>query len=501
MKAYLMHRDRDLDLERPLPEHAEDLEQDLELGTLLDAMARGDDYLRELGRRALLLPLADPDEIRYRQRTLADCLAHPEVVRQLYALALDALGSKQRLHLFWFHESPDGMLAKSLRVLEALADSLQQLRALADEHAADFRSDGFARLFAEIRRELDDEYLATVRGHLRELQFRRGPLIGARLGRGNRGAGYTLRAPHAQSLLRRIAPGGRPSHSFAVASRDEAGARALGALRGRGIANVATVLAQSTDHVLAYFTMLRAELGFYLGCLNLHEQLAGKGEPTCFPEPLPAGADAFAARGLYDASLAFHLDTCVVGNDVDADGRRLVIVTGANQGGKSTFLRSVGLAQLMLQAGMFVPAEALAAAVCTGLFTHFKREEDATMTHGKLDEELHRMSGIVDRIRPGGLLLCNESFASTNEREGSEIARRLVRALTGEGVRVLYVTHLYDLAHGFYAEAPGEALFLRAERREDGSRPFRLREGEPLPTSYGADSYRRIFGEVEAATR
>jgi DNA mismatch repair ATPase MutS len=54
-----------------------------------------------------------------------------------------------------------------------------------------------------------------------------------------------------------------------------------------------------------------------------------------------------------------------------------------------------------MQCGMFAPAESFRASLCTGLFSHFKREEDATMRHGKLDEELNRMSGIVERLIPG----------------------------------------------------------------------------------------------------
>ena len=104
------------------------------------------------------------------------------------------------------------------------------------------------------------------------------------------------------------------------------------------------------------------------------------------------------------------------------------------------------------------------------------------------------MSEIADQIRPGGLLLCNESFASTNEREGSEIGRQVARAMTEGGVDVFYVTHLYDLAHRFEIEADGEVLFLRAERLPDGSRSFKLREAGPLDTSFGVDLYRRIFG-------
>jgi DNA mismatch repair ATPase MutS len=345
-----------------------------------------------------------------------------------------------------------------------------------------------------LRRELDDEYLATVRHHLRELQLKRGALISAGLGRGNRGTCFVLLEPRDRGLFERLKPGGPRSYSFTIPSRDEAGFEALGQLRGRGINIAANALAQSTDHIVSFFAMLRAELGFYIGCLNLRERLEELGEPACVPDAVKSDEVGFAATGLYDVALALHRGETVVGNDVDADGRRLVMITGANEGGKSTFLRSVGLAQLMLQAGMFAPAESLRANTCSGVFTHFKREEDASMTKGKLDEELSRMSEIAESIKPTALLLCNESFASTNEREGSEIGRQVVGAMIEAGVKVVYVTHLFDLAKSLYEQQLGEALFLRAERREDGTRTYRQLPNEPLPTSFGQDSHRRVFG-------
>ena len=184
---------------------------------------------------------------------------------------------------------------------------------------------------------------------------------------------------------------------------------------------------------------------------------------------------------------------------MNGGGKSLLMITGANQGGKSTLLRGLGLAHLMMQAGMFTGSESFRAGVANGVFTHYKREEDATMESGKLDEELSRMSQIASQITRHSILLCNESFASTNEREGSEIGRQIVRALLHRQIKVFYVTHMYDLAHGFHAQQPGNALFLRAGREPDGRRTFKLAEGEPLPTSYGKDSYQRIFGAVEPA--
>jgi DNA mismatch repair ATPase MutS len=90
---------------------------------------------------------------------------------------------------------------------------------------------------------------------------------------------------------------------------------------------------------------------------------------------------------LYDICLAINSNHKVIGNDLNANQCDLFVITGANQGGKSTFLRSIGLAQLMMHSGMFVPAQAFRANVCDGLFTHFKREEDPTMNSGKLDED------------------------------------------------------------------------------------------------------------------
>jgi hypothetical protein len=68
-------------------------------------------------------------------------------------------------------------------------------------------------------------------------------------------------------------------------------------------------------------------------------------------------------------------------------------------------------------------------------------------------------------------------------------------------VRAFYVTHLYDLANGFHEQSRDDVLFLRAERHADGTRPFKLTEAPPLPTSFGADSYRRVFGRELAARR
>jgi DNA mismatch repair ATPase MutS len=89
-------------------------------------------------------------------------------------------------------------------------------------------------------------------------------------------------------------------------------------------------------------------------------------------------------------------------------------------------------------------------------------------------------------------VLFNESFTATNEREGSEIASQIVTALLERRVKVFFVTHLYQFARSFL-ERTDDVLFLRPERKPDGTRTFRILEGEPLETSYGEDLYHEIF--------
>jgi hypothetical protein len=494
MNVRLLYRDRDIDLEQEPPATVEDLTRDLGLTTLLEAMANGDAFLFDIARKTVLAGLTDPDAIRYRQEVLADCLAHPSVARELYDLAVEGVQAQRRLWLFSLRSSsPDLVLHQSVQLLELLFGILVKVRALGERHGDAFGSEGFRRFFRMLSRELDDRYLEEVRHELGALRFPQGILMTAELGAGNKGTGYVLRRMPARGWRDRLPRRSRRS-SFEIPERDDSGLMALAELRARGIGQVADALGRSAEHVRAFFSTLRAELAFYMGCLNLHDRLTGKGEPVCFPTPEAQGHPSLSARGLYDPCLSLTVEPPVVGNDLSADGRSLVMITGANGGGKSTLLRSIGLAYLMMQAGMFVAARAFRAGTCDGIFTHFKREEDEAMESGKLDEELRRMSAIADVIRPRAILLCNESFASTNELEGSEIARQVIRAMLETGIRVFFVTHQFDLADSFHREGSDQVLFLRAERREDGRRTFRILEGEPQPTGHAEDSYHRIFG-------
>ncbi len=501
MKVYLLHVDRDFDWGAAPPAGREDLIRDLELGTLLQAMAAGDPHLYDISAKVLLASLDDPEAIRYRQQVLADCLARPEVIRHMHAVAVGALEDKRGL---WggyggSYQNASSNLSGAIGHLEAYVARLRQLRQIADDHGGEFRSDGMRRLFATLRRDLDDAYFDEIGDHLKQLRFRAGVLISARLDRDNSPVGLVLRGPGdtRRRWMQRLGIGPRTTYSFTISPRDEAGGQILADLTSRGINLVANAAAQSADHIGGYFTMLRAELGFYAGCLNLSDRLAARGVPVTVPGPAPLSPVTFSCTDLRDACLALQSADPVVGNDVNADGKRVVIITGANSGGKSTFLRSAGVGQLMMQSGLFVTARSYHASVTRGIFTHFIREEDTGMISGRLDDELRRMSVIAGQIKPGCLMLFNESFAGTNEREGAEIGYQIVRALLDARIKVLFVTHRYALADRFRRQHAPATLFLRAERRPDGRRDYKLAVKDPLPASYGEDLYYRLGGWLD----
>ena len=495
MRSLLLHPDTDVELAATSPAGHEAVVEDLGLDDLIAAMSGGDRYLRDVARKVLLTSLTDPAAIRYRQGVLRDCIDQPAMARQLYDLSNAAIESERRAWRIRT-DSPELALSMAVRALEALVPMLRQLRTVSDAYRDVVRSDGLRRFFDVLRAELDDEYLGQLDEHRRLLTLPEGVSMNGRLGRRNAGTGFVLLRPPRLGWRRLLRGGSARTYTIVIPDGDDGARETLAELRARGISLVANAASQAVDHVLGFFRMIRFETAFHLACLNLLDRLEALGVPVTFPEPAPSGTTRLTARGLVDVGFALRARMAPVGNDLDADGRSLILITGANRGGKSTFLRGVAIAQLMLQAGMFVGATAFEADVRDNLFTHFRRREDRAMASGKLDEELKRLGELVDHLTPRSILFFNESFAATNEREGADIAEGILAALIESGAKVLFVTHSYELARRFTERDGADILFLRAERLPDGRRTFLIQPGEALPTSHGRDLFRRIFPET-----
>lgn len=491
MRVHLLHPDSDFDPEAPLPPQSADTTQDLQLDVLWDAVGGGDDLVRRVIASATLRPLTEASRIRYRQDAVQDAVRNREAVAELARIAADALQVEHGIFALPLRGHPGSGLRRSVRVLRGILPVIERLTRHSAAVRSEFHSAAFTGLFATVAEQLDDAFLAELRERLAELDLPRGILLSAGVGQGGQLIDLTLRRSldRNKRLLSSVALR-RPLSSFTLPERDQAGHDLLYELGERALNDVANAAGQSVDHVLAFFRALQTELAFYRGAIQLVDTLTALGLPVC--EAI--ADDDYRAAGLYDPCLAVRTGSAPTGNDIDLRRIRLLILTGANRGGKSTLLRAQGVAQLLFQCGLPAPARELRGPLVGAVHTHWSREEDEQLEHGKLDDELVRMSATVDRLRPGDLLLCNESFSSTDEAEGSQLAVEVTSALAGAGVAVRYVTHLYDFASRMHEGEEIPAAFLRAPRDEDGERSYRLEPGAPLPTSFGVDLFDRRFG-------
>lgn len=487
MRVGLLFPDRDLDLAVPAPFGWSDVEHDLGLGSVVETMAQGDSTVQEVVRKVFAQgPSVDEPIIVHRQEAVREVLERPALVDKLYRLAQETLKAKRRESFGLVrHDRP--YLYGAIKGMQALLKGLRDLLSLLE--AEPLARAPFLGLRDRLRATLSPAFFWEAEEHLRSLRFPRGVWMAAGIDPWGRSNDFTLLPPENRGS---VWPFGKKPREYVLSlhPRDETGSRILGELREQGIHEAAKALATAVEEVSRFFEALRAETAFLLGATRLARRLDALGMPRAFPKP--TGAARLAFRGLYDVGLALRQGHAV-GNDLEAEGRNPIFITGANRGGKTTFLRSLGLAQVLLQAGLFVGAAAFEGSLARGLFTHFKREEDSALEAGKFEEELRRLSGIADHLRGGALLLLNESFAATSEAEGSVLGAQVVRALTEQGVRVVFVTHFYTLAVAFQ-DSPG-TLFLKAERLPDGTRTYRIRVERPEPSAYGEDLLRRVFGE------
>lgn len=496
MRPHLLFPDRDLDAPaQKTPASLADLVADLEVPTVLRAMAGKDALTYAVCAQVLTATDTTPQIVRHRQAVLADAIAHAGEFADLYVIATEAIADEKKIYRSTFRLRPESTLRRSVEVLKLLLDAVARVRQVTDALGTTARSDAVRGMCAVLADQLDDAYLHEAREQVRELELAHGLLVSAQLDRND--AVSRMRPLLARTsgnwLIGRRPRLRKPTFSYTIADRDQAGMEAFAEFRDRSLTQVSNAADTSATHILGFLTCLQREVAFYLGCVRLQDTLRELQVPTCFPDVCDNDVRELNAVALRDVPLSLQSKQAPVPVTVAASRALLVVLTGANRGGKSTTLRAVGVAQLMAQAGMFAAAEKFRFAVCTGIFTHFKREEDTGMEHGKFDEELERMSRITGTVAPGGMLLANESFASTNEQEASDVGFDVLTALVDSGVTVLLVTHLFTLAKQLFDNSR-PSVFLRAERGAGGERPFQLIEAPPLPTSFGGDVYRTVFG-------
>ena len=497
MKVYLMYKDRDFNRDVHLPKNTETIIKDLGLDVILEAMAKEDNLIYDISKIAIFTNLTDVEEIFYRQEIIKDCINNPSVIREIFNIAIEAIIRKRKWSFFNISSmSINSIMFSSVLILQSLLELLTKLREIADENINKFKSEGFKRFFKMIQDELGEDYLLMISKTLKDLKFEQGMLISAQLGNYNQGVKYFLCKPF-EGLKNQLK--WQFAGKICIHPRDESGGIDLTRRQERATNLATNALAQSADHVTNFFAKLRDEIAFYVGCINLYEKLQELGLKVTFPVPYSYNERKHSFEELYDISLALLKKGKVVSNTLNLDGEQIIFITGANQGGKSTFVRNIGQTQLMMQSGMFVGAKSFSANVAKAIFTHFIKEEDKKLESGKLDEELLRLSEISNHIKADSMILFNESLSSTNEREGSEIARQIIKAFCEKNIKIFFVTHFFDLAYSFYRNNSYKICFLSPERTEGGERTFRILKSDPLDTSYGLDLYEKIFERGDKA--
>lgn len=487
MKAYLMFKDKNFIVSKDGMFNYEVTLRDLEIQEVLNIMSIKDEFISAVCKASLANPLFDLDTINYRQEVLRDCIKNTTITRKLYSICED-IENKIKKYLFGLRSTNlRNTYFTSLDYLSWYLEGLKELHDIALKNKNQFSSKGFVDLFNLIEKELSDSYLNEVEKLINELKVRDDILISAHLGKSLISVDYTLRRIPKKFLgLSWI---GKPA--LKIKDDDEPARKDFEHRKDLAINDAAMALSQAAIHLGGFFNMLRTELAFYVGNLNFIDFAKECNMPSTIPT-LVLNSNSRSFAGLYDLALLYKKKSGIVSNDCSVIDKNLYIVTGANQGGKTTFLRSFGQAQLMAQAGMMVAAKEYTLPIRNSIFTHFKKEEDKKIKSGKLDEELERMSMIVDHIESPALVLFNESFASTNEREGSQINKDITDALINAGNEVVSVSHLYTYTSSYF-DNPNVA-FLIAERKDDGSRSFKINEGMPKTTAYGFDLYKKVFG-------
>ncbi|MBQ1507093.1 MAG: hypothetical protein IIZ36_01555, partial [Ruminococcus sp.] len=196
---------------------------------------------------------------------------------------------------------------------------------------------------------------------------------------------------------------------------------------------------------------LMPEILFYIRWAELIDKIKAAGMPVCKPEILPTEQRDCSFKELYNLKLAINKingeEINITTNDIDFnDKQRIFILTGPNRGGKTIFTQAWGLAMLLAQLGIYVPAGYAAISPCDNIFTHFPADENDTVDLGRLGEESKRLSEIFSVATEKSVMLLNESLATTSVTEGLFIAKDVVRAMCYMGVRTIFNTHMHDLA-------------------------------------------------------
>ena len=259
---------------------------------------------------------------------------------------------------------------------------------------------------------------------------------------------------------------------------------------GEVMARLVDAVFDGIHEELVHFVQLLGDIEVYLGALGFRELATARGLAVCLPDLVPAGQPV-ALDGLFNPLLVAHgvkAVPCDVGGDRP---ETTTLVTGPNSGGKTRLLQSLGIAQVLAQAGLFVPARSARMSLASGLVVSLSQETRADQTEGRLGMELMRIRALFERLPPGAMVLLDELCSGTNPSEGEEIFELVVQMLTRLRPQAFITTHFLAFA-----------ARLERERRIDGLRFLQVElERDQRPTYQFTPGVAQTSLAAQAATR